>query len=172
MSARGGTRAVLGALVAAAGDNLLDLHTDTEHHRSVLTLGGPIGELEPAVRAVAVTAVDRIDLTAHVGVHPRLGALDVVPFVPVGATLRRARRGGRPWEPGTASPHGPGATLDLPCFLYGPERTLPDIRRHAFGSLAPDTGPITPHPTAGAAAVGARLLLVAYNLWIEREQGR
>ena len=164
--------AVLGALVAAAGDSLLDLHTDAEHHRSVLTLGGPIGELEPAVRAVAATAVARIDLTAHVGVHPRLGALDVVPFVPVGAI---APEGERWWQAMGARDRfaaWAGCTLDLPCFLYGPERTLPDIRRHAFGSLAPDTGPITPHPTAGAAAVGARLPLVAYNLWIEREQGR
>ncbi len=58
-------------------------------------------------------------------------------------------------------------TLDLPCFLYGPERDLPTIRRRAFGDLAPDIGPAEPHATAGAVAVGARLPLVAYNLWVD-----
>ncbi len=67
---------------------------------------------------------------------------------------------------------GPGESLDLPCFLYGPERTLPDIRRHAFSSLDPDTGPRVPHPTAGACAVGVRLPLVAYNVWIADGGGR
>src|SRR5262249_33513698 len=59
-----------------------------------------------------------------------------------------------------------GTELALPCFLYGPERSLPDVRRAAFGTLAPDTGPPVPHPTAGAAAIGARPVLVAYNLWL------
>jgi glutamate formiminotransferase len=59
-------------------------------------------------------------------------------------------------------------TLGLPCFLYGPERSLPEIRRRAFSDLPPDLGPPTPHPTAGAVAVGARPVLVAYNLWLAR----
>ena len=59
-----------------------------------------------------------------------------------------------------------GAELGLPCFLYGPERTLPEVRREAFTSVAPDRGPATPHPTAGACAVGARGILMAFNVWL------
>lgn len=148
--------AVLDALADAAGDDLLDLHRDPHHHRAVLTLLG-----EDAPRRVAVEAVARIDLRAHQGVHPRLGAVDVVPFVPLeDATLADAERA-RDDFCGWAA-----AELDLPCFRYGTERTLPEIRRGAFRELAPDTGPDRPHPTAGACAVGARPVLVAYNLWL------
>ena len=92
----------------------------------------------------------------------------MVPFVPLPRTPstgdRRAavrRRAARDRFAAWA-----GTELQLPCFLYGPERSLPDVRRRAFISLEPDTGPPTPHPTAGAAAVGARPVLVAYNVWI------
>ena len=77
--------AVISDLAAAAGSHLLDLHTDAEHHRSVLTLGGPLEGVEDAARSVAVAAVAGIDLASHTGVHPRLGAVDVVPFVPLAA---------------------------------------------------------------------------------------
>ena len=73
-------------------------------------------------------------------------------------------------RPGTASRPGPARELALPCFLYGPERTLPEVRRQAFGRLAPDTGPPRPHPSAGACAVGARPVLVAYNLWLDHRR--
>lgn len=150
---------VVDAIAAAAGDHLLDAHHDPWHHRSVLTLAGP--EVEDATRAVAVAAVDRLDIRAHEGVHPRLGVLDVVPFVPlanarleeaVGARDRFAR-----WL---------GAELGVPAFFYAPERSLPDVRRRAFVDLAPDAGPDVAHPTAGASCVGARGALVAYNLWL------
>src|ERR671932_2566842 len=86
----GRDEAVMGALAAAAGDLLLDVHTDPDHNRAVLTLAGE-EHLEEAVRRLAVEAVRRIDLRAHVGVHPRLGAVDVVPFVPLaGTTLGEA----------------------------------------------------------------------------------
>ena len=147
---------VLGAIAAAAGPALLDLHADPDHHRAVLTLVG-----EDAPRAVARVAVERIDLRRHAGAHPRIGAVDVVPFVALGraspADAVAARDRFARWA---------AADLGLPCFLYGPERSLPDVRRGAFGDLAPDTGPPAPHPTAGAAAVGARPVLVAYNLWL------
>ncbi|MGD0378436.1 MAG: glutamate formiminotransferase [Acidimicrobiales bacterium] len=161
--------AVVAAIAAAGADALLDVHSDRDHHRSVLTLAGPGPSLEDAVRAVARATIDLIDLRRHEGVHPRLGALDVVPFVPLGP------RG---------SPTGPGADLTpaleardrfaawageelaLPCFCYGPDRSLPEVRRQAFGVLAPDTGPARPHRSAGACAVGARGVLVAYNLWL------
>lgn len=152
----GRDRAVIDAIAAAAGADLLDVHTDPHHHRSVLTL---IGERAP--RAVATAAVERLDLRRHDGVHPRIGVVDVVPFVALaGSTMAdavRARDDFCRWA---------GEELQLPCFRYGPERTLPEVRRHAFGDLAPDCGPSAPHPSAGAAAVGARPLLVAYNVWL------
>ena len=79
-----------------------------------------------------------------------------------------SRRRGRPcWSLATPTPAGRPTTLGVPCFLYGMERTLPDVRRGAFATLAPDTGSTVPHPTAGATAVGARGVLIAYNVWIE-----
>jgi glutamate formiminotransferase len=162
----GRDRAVVGLLVAAAADALLDVHSDAEHHRSVLTLAGP--DVERTTRAVARVAVEHVDLRRHVGVHPRLGAIDVVPFVALGADgvalpevglgpALEARRDFAEWA---------AATLALPCFFYGPERTLPEVRRSAFAGLSPDCGPPAPHPSAGACAVGARGVLVAYNVWL------
>lgn len=146
---------------AAAGPVLLDTHTDPDHNRSVLTLAGPVDDVQAAGRAVTERAVGAIDLRTHHGVHPRLGAVDVVPFVPLGATTM---------EVAVAARHAFAAwaaeALDVPCFFYGDERSLPDVRRRAFHDLSPDTGPERPHPTAGATAVGARPVLVAYNVWL------
>ena len=158
----GRDRAVVAELAAAAGETVLDVHSDAGHNRSVLTLGAHrAGALEEAVRRLAAAAVGRLDIRGHSGAHPRLGVLDVVPFVPlppeamVEAVGMRDRFGR--WA---------GAELGLPCFLYGPERSLPEVRREAFGALAPDTGPPAPHPTAGACAVGARPVMLAWNLWL------
>jgi glutamate formiminotransferase len=148
--------AVLQALADAAGDDLLDLHADPDHHRSVLTLVG-----EAAARRVATTAVARIDLAGHRGVHPRIGAVDVVPFVPLTGSLMPDAVAAR-----DAFCRWAATSLALPCFVYGPERTLPDLRRGAFSAFGPDHGPPVPHPTAGACAVGARELLVAWNAWL------
>jgi glutamate formiminotransferase len=143
-------------LAAAAGQALLDVHTDEHHNRSVLTLVG-----EDAPRAVTRAAVAALDLGRHEGVHPRIGVVDVVPFVPLAgddvATAVAARDRFATWA---------ADELGVPTFLYGPERSLPEVRRGAFTTLRPDHGPATPHPTAGAIAVGARPLLVAYNLWL------
>lgn len=145
------------AIAAAAGSSLLDVHTDADHHRSVITVVGV-----DAPRSVAEAAVATLDLTRHDGVHPRIGVLDVVPFVPLGdATLADAviaRDAMATWL---------ADELGVPSFLYGPERTLPEVRRNAFVGLRPDRGPDDPHPTAGACAVGARPLLVAYNVWLD-----
>lgn len=149
-------------IAGAAGDALLDVHTDADHHRSVLTLAS-----EEAARAVAAAAVAAIDLRHHVGVHPRIGAVDVVPFAPLaGSTMAMAidaRDRFARWA---------ARSLDLPCFLYGPERSLPSVRRQAFLSSAPDAGPPRPHPTAGGCAVGARPVMVAYNLWVDTDLER
>jgi glutamate formiminotransferase len=158
---------VVAELAEAAGVCLLDLHTDPDHNRSVLTLAGP--GVEEAARAVSALAVARIDLRHHTGVHPRLGTLDVVPFVPLQAD-------GSPATTEDALAEALGArsrfatwaaeALGLPCFVYGPERSLPEVRRRAFVDLSPDSGPDHRHPTAGSCAVGARPVLVAYNIWL------
>jgi glutamate formiminotransferase len=162
------------SIAAAAGSSLLDVHTDPWHHRSVLTLAG--ADVESAARSVARATVEVLDLRDHDGAHPRLGVLDVVPFVP----LRHGA--GAIVSDGAVGPSlvdlGPAITarnefaefvaseLEVPCFLYGPERSLPEVRRRAFVTEPPDFGPPVPHPTAGAACVGARGVLVAYNLWL------
>jgi glutamate formiminotransferase len=157
----------IGAVTAAGGRCVLDIHTDADHNRMVLTMAG--GDLEEAVREVARTTVQLVDLRRHRGVHPRLGALDVVPFTPLdydgnpvggegdlsGAVAARDRFA--LWA---------GRDLALPCFAYGPERSLPEVRKRAFRGLDPDRGPALPHRTAGACAVGARFALVAYNVWL------
>lgn len=161
---------MLRALVAASEGALVDLHTDRAHHRSVFTLAGRPADVEAAARALAERAVALLDLTVHEGAHPRLGTLDVVPFVPLGP-------GGAPGPPPAAAVGArerfatwASGALGLPVFLYGPlpggaSRTLPEIRRNAFRGLEPDLGPRTPHPRAGAVAVGARGVLVAWNMW-------
>ncbi len=148
--------AAVETIARAALGELLDVHTDPDHHRSVLTVVG-----EAAARAITTAAVLRLDLRRHHGVHPRIGVVDVVPFVPLGpATLADAVAARDRFA------HWASEELGLPCFLYGPERTLPEIRKGAFGILAPDLGPKRPHPTAGGCAVGARLPMVAYNVWL------
>lgn len=160
---------LLDQLAGAAGAALLDVHRDPDHHRSVFTLGGPEGLVVGGAHDLARAAVDGIDLGVHQGVHPRLGSLDVVPWVnlvgwplrdgPLAVAQRDAFAG---WA---------GHELQVPCFLYGPERSLPEVRRRAWRGLDPATGPSHPHPRAGAIAVGARGLLVAYNLWVGPPDG-
>ncbi|HEX2577056.1 MAG TPA: hypothetical protein VHK88_11955 [Aquihabitans sp.] len=148
--------AVVDAVAVAAGADLLDVHTDPHHHRSVLTVVG-----EQAAHEVARATVAAVDLRGHEGVHPRIGALDVVPFVPLdGAAMADAVAARDRFCAWAAD------ELALPCFAYGPERSLPDVRRHAFATLPPTCGPARPHPSAGAVAVGARPVLVAYNVWL------
>jgi glutamate formiminotransferase len=155
----GRDEASLADLKVAAGPALLDEHQDEWHNRSVFTLAGPA--VESSTRALATAAVGALDLNRHEGVHPRIGVVDVVPFVPLaGSTFDDALAARDRFAAWAA------AELGLPVFLYGPERALPEIRRRAFRDLDPDLGPSSPHPTAGACAVGARHQLVAYNLWL------
>lgn len=164
----GRDESLLSDLAAVCGRPLLDLHSDPHHHRSVFTLSGRRSEVEESARALATAVVEKVDVSSHRGVHPRIGALDVVPFVNLAvagsdlvdgddAPALQARDRFAGWA---------GETLGLPCFLYGPSRTLPEVRRLAWRGLLPSSGPAAPHPTAGAAAVGARRALVAYNLWL------
>ena len=157
----GADRALVGAIGAAAGHDLLDVHADPDHNRAVLTLVG-----EEAPRRVARVAVDRLDLRRHQGAHPRFGVVDVVPFVPLaGSTMADAETARDRFATWIAD------ELGVPAFTYGRHRSLPELRRRAFRDLVPDTGPGSPHPTAGAVAVGARGVLVAWNPWLAGPDG-
>ncbi len=140
-----------------------DWSADPDHNRLVVTFVGPPEPVLEACRAACAVAVQRIDLTRQQGVHPRLGAMDVVPLVPLaGISLEECALLARTLGADLARTHG------LPVFLYeaaSPHRhSLPLVRREAFHSLAPDFGPPAPHPTAGAVVVGAREPLIAFNV--------
>jgi glutamate formiminotransferase len=155
---------VVDALAAAAGDSLLDVHVDPDQHRSVFTLAGPgARDVEAAARRLAIAVAALVDLRGHDGVHPRLGALDVVPFVALDDTdpevaVAAAQEFGE-WV---------ARELELPVFLYD-ETSLPAVRRDAFTRRSPDLGPNAPHPELGAVAVGARPPLVAVNCRLDRD---
>lgn len=152
-----------GAAIEPTGARLLDHSSDPVHHRSVLTIVGDASQVLAAAVALAGVALERIDLRAHRGVHPRIGALDVLPFVPLqDATLEDAaelahRAGADIWE-----------RYAIPSFYYGAaarssERLLlPEIRRNT--EWPPDEGSISRHATAGAIAIGARDILIAFNV--------
>jgi glutamate formiminotransferase len=156
---------VVAALAAACGSALLDLHTDPDHHRSVFTLAGPT--TEDAVRGLSFAVATHVDLSSHEGVHPRFGALDVVPFValdgPAEAARDAAHEFGR-WI---------GDALGVPAFFYDgadPEgRSLARLRRDAFTRWTPDAGPRFAHPRLGAVAVAARAPLIAVNCWLDAD---
>ncbi len=115
-----------------------------------------------APRALARAAVATLSLGDHSGVHPRIGVVDVVPFVPlVDSTMHDAQKARDEFAAWATE------ELHVPSFLYGTERTLPDIRKNAWTSLFPEVGSKVPHATAGAMCVGVREPLVAYNLWLE-----
>ncbi|MDE3104907.1 MAG: glutamate formimidoyltransferase [Acidobacteriota bacterium] len=166
------------AAMRVEGVRLLDWSLDVAHNRSVVTIAGsPTAVVEAAVQAVGAAA-QRIDLTRQTGVHPRIGAADVVPFVPVsGVSLAEcamlSRQAGlQIWR-----------RYGVPVYFYGAAATRPDrvqledVRRGQFEGLRelavkdtarrPDVGGPGLHPTAGASAVGARSFLIAYNIYLE-----
>jgi glutamate formiminotransferase / 5-formyltetrahydrofolate cyclo-ligase len=166
--------AVVAAVRSTPGVRLLDFSSDASHNRSVITMAGDAASLRTAVLALFEAAVGAIDLRTHSGEHPRLGAVDVVPFVPIagvsmGDCVALAR------EVGAAV----AERFAVPVFLYeeaaahAGRRNLEDIRRGEFEGLAakmatpgwaPDFGPSAPHPSAGATVIGARMPLIAYNI--------
>ncbi len=171
---------VLAAIREAAivpGVSLLGFDSDSDHNRSVLTLVGPAEALLTAVFQTMEVAVAQIDLNSHKGVHPRIGAVDVVPFVPWrAATMGQARELARQLGEQVAS------QLNLPVYFYAEAATtservnLQDVRRGEFEGLAerllrekPDLGPSKPHATAGAVAIGARQILVAFNVFLRTQ---
>lgn len=166
--AEGRDAAVLSTLATACGDALLDLHADADHHRSVFTLAGP-GPRDAAWAAASLTraAVADLDLSAHEGVHPRFGIVDVVPFVALDEPEQVAA------DAAAAFGAWAAAELGIPVFFYGAAdaagRDLPSVRRDAFSGRVPDLGPGDPHSRWGATAVGARPPLVAVNCWLDRD---
>ena len=153
----GRNHAIIDSLAQSCAGDLLDIHSDPDHNRSVFTLVGV-----EAPRALARAAVATLSLGDHSGVHPRIGVVDVVPFVPlVDSTMHDAQKARDEFAAWAAE------ELHVPSFLYGTERTLPDIRKNAWTSLFPEVGSKVPHATAGAMCVGVREPLVAYNLWLE-----
>lgn len=163
--------------VESAGARVLDIHSDRIHHRSVLTVTGPLPVLPGAMGELAA-ACDFIDLSAHTGVHPRLGRLDVCPIVPLDESLRSAIQIAN--EAGHEIHHRTG----LPIYFYGAAATreaareLPDLRRgglpalaaRAQGDLPPDIGGREIDPQAGVVCVGVRGVLIAFNVWLRCDQ--
>lgn len=166
--------AIAGAFRGKEGVKLLDYSADRDHNRMVVTAVGEPEALKAAVVEAIGVAVEVIDLRVHTGEHPRIGAADVVPFIPVrGVTMEEAVELSKDVAREVAQRYG------LPVYLYersasAPHRTnLADVRKGQFEGLAdkmltpewkPDFGPDSPHPTAGAAVIGARMYLIAYNV--------
>jgi glutamate formiminotransferase len=162
------------AIEAVAGVFLLDRTSDASHNRSVFTIAGEHGPVQAALEALVATAIHEIDMAVHTGEHPRIGAVDVIPFVPLAATTM---------DDCIELAHDFGERIaqrfDLPVYFYAnaarrPERVkLADVRRGQYEGLReevaqrgrePDAGPGRLHPSAGAVAVGARPFLIAYNI--------
>lgn len=180
----GRTMEVVNAVAAQVGTvpgaYLLDKSSDADHNRSVLTFAGEPDAVGEAALRVMKQAAELIDLTKHEGKHPRMGATDVVPFVPLGeARMEHCIR----IAANVAS--RAGRELNIPVFMYEQaatredRRNLADVRRGQFEGLReeigtnpdkkPDFGPEKIHPTAGATAVGAREFLIAYNVNLKSE---
>jgi len=165
---------VAAALRGVPGVRLLDVQSDADHNRSVLSLAGEPQALKQAILVLYERALAAIDLRTHKGEHPRLGAVDVVPFVPIeGASMQDCIALAR--EVGQAV----AERFALPVFLYEEaasaphRRNLEDIRRGQFEGLPqkladplwiPDFGPAQPHASAGASVIGARAALIAFNV--------
>ena len=161
---------------ATPGIRLLDRTSDADHNRSVFTFAGGPEAVERAALALVDAAIRAIDMRAHRGEHPRLGAVDVIPFVPLaGVTMDDCVALAHRVGAAVAATHG------VPVFYYAkaatrPERVrLPDIRKPEYEGLAallatthvPDAGPSTLHPTAGAIVIGARPPLIAFNIELD-----
>ncbi len=159
---------------APGGGRILDISSDADHNRSVLTMAGDEAQVRASILNLFEAALEHIDLRKHTGGHPRLGAVDVVPFVPVqGVTMADCTRLARSVAEEVAG------RFQVPIYLYEEaataehRRNLAVVRKGEFEGLpkkmkdplwAPDFGPAQPHPSAGATAIGAREFLIAFNV--------
>ena len=169
------------ALTSSTGVYLLDRTSDASHNRSVFTVAGEHEAVGIGLERLVALAIDEIDMEAHTGEHPRIGAVDVVPFVPLGdTTMDACVELAREFGARIAARYG------LPVYLYAQAATrsdrvkLADVRRGQYEGLkaeiaqngrAPDFGPSRMHPRAGALAVGARPFLIAWNINLDSDDG-
>jgi len=174
---------IANAARSVAGIRLLDVHSDHDHNRSVLSLAGEAEPLQEAVFRSIARATELIDLRNHTGEHPRVGATDVVPFIPLGETTMQEAI-----EAARAVGRRVADELQIPVYFYEeaaerPNRqNLENVRRKGFEELreviehdddrAPDLGPRRVHPSAGAIVVGARRPLIAYNIYLNTDDLR
>ena len=170
---------ILDAVRRSGPASILDFSSDADHNRSVLTLAGSPAAVHAALLALVSACVERIDLRAHTGAHPRMGAVDVIPLVPIrGVGMQECVALARSLGEAIATRHG------LPVYLYekaataANRRNLAEIRKGEFEGFAlkiddpawkPDYGPARVHPTAGCVAVGAREFLIAYNINLDTD---
>ncbi len=168
---------IVRACTSVPGAHLLDRTSDASHNRSVLTLAGEVGAVSDALERLVGAALDEIDMEHQQGEHPRIGAVDVIPFVPLaGSTIDDCVADARAFGRRIAE------RFDLPVYLYAAAATRPDrvkladVRRGQYEGLkdliatperTPDFGPARMHPRGGATAVGARPFLVAWNINLE-----
>jgi len=157
--------AIVDAIQSTPGVLLCGWEMDRDHNRSVVTFAGPAEAVIEGATRGAAKAAQRIDISGHSGVHPRVGAADVIPFVPLeGSSMQDAidaahRAGGELWK-----------RCGVPAYFYDKaaksegRARLERVRRNGFDGAPPDVGDIPAHPTAGASMVGARDLLLAYNV--------
>ena len=171
---------IVDAVRRVPGARLLDYSSDAAHNRSVITMAGDAESLKTAVLALFEGAIAAIDLRTHKGEHPRMGAVDVVPFVPIeGVTMDACVALAKDTARAIADRFG------VPVYLYEDassnplRKNLEDIRRGEFEGMAakmasegwaPDFGPSTPHPSAGASVIGARMPLIAYNINLDTDR--
>lgn len=169
--------AIIGSVSCLPGVVVLDFSSDHDHNRTVLTLAGSPEGLKGAILALYEAALKHIDLRAHHGEHPRMGAVDVVPFIPIrNATMEDCVELSREIAALVSEKFG------VPIFLYAEAATDPgrkvlaNIRKGEFEGMAekmqgvawkPDFGPASPHPSAGVTAFGARFFLIAYNVQLD-----
>ena len=167
------------AITSVPNVHLLDRTSDASHNRSVFTIAGPAGAVSDALERLVAASINEIDMDAHWGEHPRIGAVDVIPFVALGdTTLDEAIELARAFGARVAD------RFDLPVYLYaaaaqrGDRVKLADVRRGQYEGLKveisqngrePDFGPSRMHPSAGAVAVGARPFLIAYNINLDSD---
>ena len=167
------------AISSVPGVSLLDRTSDASHNRSVFTMAGEDGPVTEALERLVAASIHEIDMDVHEGEHPRIGAVDVIPFIPLGSTtieacIDLARRFGERLA----------TRFDLPVYLYAraalraDREKLADVRRGQYEGLKeeiahhgrePDFGPARLHPSAGAVAVGARPFLIAYNINLDSD---
>lgn len=144
-------------------DNVADVHSDSIHDRTVVTILSTSAEQVLAqTQSLARSVAELLDISQCTGIHPKIGSLDVVPFVALDKSQFM-----QSMELRDTFAEWIASELQIPAFVFGPERSLPEIRREAYKTLFPQFGPTTPNYKLGSCCVGARPVMVAYNVWLD-----